>query len=926
MADSILTPGQRRLHVVLMALAVFMTGNAAYLFAARMLAGESYASALTRFYQSQLVLHVAVGILILVPMAVFVVWHMRRALAMHNRRAVWTGLAVTVAAFALLVTGLFLFQKANSAENRWAFVSHQAMALVAPVGYVVHRLISHHKPKTWAVRLAFGVVGLVFGGSLAIHGATLPPAREEPQKFVAKPQDGVDPWKDVWYDFGPGGADPKSTFAPASTQSVTGGFLPKDLLTNADVGTQALLDEEIAKHGFAVNARIGSETCARCHQDIVEQWSKSAHRFASFNNPFYRASVEAIRKEEDGKQRSQWCAGCHDPAIMMAGNMTKEIVPTIPESQAGLTCLACHLMDEVHGVGGNGGYRIADAAPDPYLYADAKSGVKAEIHDALVKSKPDVHKRDMLKPVFRTSEYCGTCHKVSLDAPVNRYRWIRGQNEYDNHQDSGVSKNNARTFYNPPVAKNCQDCHMPLVPAPLGDVSAKNGLVRSHAFPGPNTALPHIRGDTETVKAQEDFLKDKKLRVDVFAVKRDDGSVVEAPDLRDVPLVAGETIEFQVVVRNLGVGHTFPGGTLDSNESWIEFSAFDAAARDEPMFASGLIDPVTKVVDKDAHFYRVVFVDEKGDECDRRNPQDFRAAAHMKVIGPGTADVARYRLTVPPELAGKKLGVRAVAKWRKFTRHYTEFAWTATMPGRPIPDLPVTDIASGEATFPVVTGALPPPADIPAAGIGDGTAWHRWNDWGIGCLLQRDTAGAERAFGVLAAKLPANVNGWRNLARTKLEDGDVAGAVELLQKAEASSPSAKGDAQTAYFFGIAREKAGQLEDAIRAFEAARETFPGDRTIHRELGQIRYRLGRYDEALKDFLRVLAIDPEDRIAHYHRALIYRAQGDDEAADLAQKAFEKYTIDESAQEWTNEFRRERPDVNLESQPLHVHELVRR
>ncbi len=532
----------------------------------------------------------------------------------------------------------------------------------------------------------------------------------------------------------------------------------------------------------------------------------------------------------------------------------------------------------------------------------------------------------MLKPVFRTSEFCGTCHKVSLDKPVNGYRWIRGQNEYDGHQDSGVSKNNARTFYNPPVAKSCQDCHMPLVPAPLGDVSAKSGLVRSHMFPGPNTALPHIRGDTETVKAQEDFLKDKKLRVDVFAVKRDDGSVVEAPDLRDVPLVAGETIEFQVVVRNLGVGHTFPGGTLDSNESWIEFTAFDAGARVKPLFVSGAIDPATKTVDRDAHFYRVLFVDEKGHEANRRNPQDFRAAAHLKVIGPGTADVARYRLTVPPELAGERLGVRAILKWRKFTRHYTEFAWTATMQGRPIPDLPVTDIASGEATFPVVAGALPPLADIPSAKVADGTAWQRWNDWGIGCLLQRDTTGADRAFGVLRDKLPANVNGWRNLARTKLEDGDVAGAVELLQAAEASSPGAKGDAQTAYFFGIAREKAGQLEDAIKAFEAAGVTFPGDRTIHRELGQIRYRLGRYDEALLDFLRVLAIDPEDRIAHQHRMLIYRAQGDDKAADLAQQAFEKYTIDENAQEWTNTIRRERPDVNVESQPLHVHELVRR
>lgn len=918
MADTILTLGQRRLHGVLLALAIFMTGNAAYLFAC-----PPRGAVLPTFYQWSLVLHVALGSLLLVPMTWFVFWHMRRALAMRNPKAVWTGIGITVAAFALLLTGLFIFRKANSAENAWAFRSHQVLALLAPIGYVVHRYLAHHKPKAYWVWLGAGSTVAVFVGSVAIHFATLPPPPPPVQAFVEKPPPGVDPWKDRFDPWGPGGADPKSAFFPASTQSVTGGFLPKGLLTNNDVSTSALLEREIEQHGFAVDARIGSETCARCHPDIVEQWSRSAHRYASFNNPFYRVSVEAIRKEEDGKKRSQWCAGCHDPAIMMAGNMTKEIVPTIPESQAGLTCLACHLMDEVHGVGGNGGYRIADARPEPYLFADAKSGIGAEIHDALVKSKPDVHKRDMLKPVFRTAEYCATCHKVSLDVPVNRYRWFRGQNDYDSHHDSGVTRNNPRTFYLPPESKTCQDCHMPKVPAPLGDVSAKDGKVRSHLFLGPNTALPHVRGDTKTVKEMEQFLQDKKLRVDVFALKREDGSVLEAPDLREVPVAAGETVEVQVVVRNLGVGHSFPAGTLDSNESWIEFTAFPADARDQPFVRSGGIDPATKTVDRDAHFYRALLVDQHGNEGNRRNPQDFRAPVHAKVIGPGTADLVRYRIQVPKELAGRKLGVRAVVKWRKFTRFYTEFAWENTMQGRPVPDLPVTDIAWGEAVFPVVAGALPPVADVPRERIADGTTWHRWNDWGIASLLQQDTAGAARAFGVIAEALPARVDGWRNLARTKLEDGDVTGAVDLLKKCEEVDP---GNAQTSFFFGVARGKTGQYDDAIAAFEAAKKAFPNDRTTHRELGLLRYRLGQYDAALQDFLNVLAIDPEDRIAHYHRMLIYRAMGDDAAAAQAEIAFQKYTIDESAQEFTNRFRRERPDVNLESQPLHVHEMVTR
>jgi tetratricopeptide (TPR) repeat protein len=912
---SILTKGQNRLLMGLMFLSAYMVANAAYLHLC-----PPRKSVLPVFYQWMLVSHVVVGGLLLLPMIAFVLWHLPRAIRMKNGRAVASGLVVTLAALALFVSGLFIFSKANSVENRFAFVSHQVLAILAPLGYLSHRLVAHFAPPWKAVLRASLVPAGALVLMLGVHFATLPQAPADPQALVVPPPDGVDPFRDSFPDYGTAGAEPDSVFFPASTRTVSGGLLPKRLLTNADLPDQSVLEKDIATHGFAVEARIGSETCARCHQDVVEQWARSAHRYASFNNPFYRVSVEALRKEHDGRVRSQWCAGCHDPAIMMAGNMTKDIQPLIPESQAGLTCLACHAMDQVHGVGGNGGYRIADLAPEPYLFSQAKSGILAEVHDLLIRSKPDVHKRDMLKPVFRTSEYCAVCHKVSLDAPVNKYRWLRGQNEYDGHHDSGITRNNARTFYLPPKARNCQDCHMPLVDAPLGDLAAKGGKVRSHQFFGPNTALPFIRGDFDTVRAQENYLRrgsDGKdtMRVDVFAVKTDDGAVAAAPDLRPIPIQAGAAVEFQIVVRNQGVGHTFPGGTLDSNEAWIHFVVKDSE-KGEVIFESGAIDPKTLVADKHAHHYRAVFVNEKSEEADKRNPHDFRTLVHVKVIGPGTADVVRYRITVPAEWAGRTLEASATLKWRKFRQNYTEFTWNTLFPGKPVPVLPVTDIASGSARFPVAA-TPPPPAALPPSA---GDQWVRFNDWGIGLLIQGDTVGAENAFRLLTEIQPERVDGWRNLARTALDatDGDPVEACSLLEKADQLDP---GNAQTSYFFGVAREKTGQLDLAILALERAREDFPLDRTIHQRLGQLRYRLGRYDEALRDFLRVLQIDPEDRTAHNGRLQVYLAQGDHGAAEQARRAFMKYTIDESAQKWTNEFRRKRPDVNFESNPIHVH-----
>ena len=47
--------------------------------------------------------------------------------------------------------------------------------------------------------------------------------------------------------------------------------------------------------------------CKRCHADVYESWFHSAHRFSSFNNPAYLASVRETRKvafERDGNVKA----------------------------------------------------------------------------------------------------------------------------------------------------------------------------------------------------------------------------------------------------------------------------------------------------------------------------------------------------------------------------------------------------------------------------------------------------------------------------------------------------------------------------------------------------------------------------------------------------------------------------------------------
>jgi tetratricopeptide (TPR) repeat protein len=623
-------------------------------------------------------------------------------------------------------------------------------------------------------------------------------------------------------------------------------------------------------------------------------------------------------RETVGREPSQWCAGCHDPAIMLAGNMTQEIDPRTPESQAGLTCLACHAIDRIHGREGNGNYNVADENPSPYLFDQVSAGWRRWLADQLIKAKPTAHKSDLLKPFFRKPEYCSTCHKVSIDVQLNEYRWLRGQDEFDNWHDSGVSHNAARTFYLPARPSACQDCHMPPEEAVLGDLSAKNGMVRSHRFLAVNTALPYIRGDFETLERIERFLRTGKLRVDLFAVGFEDGTIVRALDAAQPVLPAGEELVFEVVVRNLGVGHTFPGGTNDSNEAWIDFVLLDDEGHE--LYRSGAIGDDGHV-DRRAHVYKVVMVRHDGSEADERDAHTFHVPAFVRTIGPGTADVARYALSLPPELAGRRVTVRARLLWRKFNRAYTEFTFRREgikvpdlphLAGKEIPDLPVTTIAGDELELKVATSrGAPRPVDDPRH-------WVRFNDHGIAALLQGAFDVAEASFQEVARLRPDLPDGWRNQARRWILSGSPERAEPLLRRMDEAAPL---DPQRPYFWGRYFERVEEFEQAEEAFLASLQVFPGDRDAWRRLGSVRYKLRRYEESLEAYLRVLEIDPEDLEAHKRRLDIYRQLGREQDAAEAKKAFSKYKRDEHAEEVARNYLLENEEINHEAQRRHVH-----
>ncbi|MDB6101272.1 MAG: hypothetical protein JWO52_1271 [Gammaproteobacteria bacterium] len=922
----LLSKMQRRVLIAASLLAAALIGNTLYLvFAAHVSGIGKDPEVLPGAYQLMLAAHVTIGVLAFLAAGTFVAMHLPKMYRMNRPRSRYSGLGILAAMLLLLTSGFFILSEANSRDNAWIFIGHQLIAALIVASYLAHRFVSHTPPLRRTMVAGTTAIVLTAAGIWTVQ---LLQTTGMPSKAVTVPDTEVKAAEAsimAAYDMFPtavlhefraiGDPDPRSPLFPSKTTTTTGGYLPSRILTHDDLPEIGGFRAETRQRGFAPSYFLGAQSCEHCHADIVRQWSTSAHRFASFNNPFYRKAVELTRKTA-GLQRSQFCGGCHDPAIMLAGNMRKTIDPLTPESQAGLTCLACHAIDRIHDKTGNGNYNIHDNTESPYVFDFAKTGLARVVHDYVLKAKPTVHKRRMLQPFFKESEFCLSCHKVNLDVHVNDYHWLRGQDEYDAWQNSGFAHSNPNTWYEPPSVKQCQDCHMPLEPAKLGDVSAKSGKVRSHRFLAVNTALPFIRGDTDAIKRIEAYLQDEKVRVDLFALHREDGTLMYPLDQALPALKPGELVQVDVVIRNKGVGHTFPGGTNDSNEGWIDFQA---SVGNREVFHSGGIRQDGQV-DPAAHFFQTIFVDRNGNRITKRNATDIYAPVYAHVIRPSTSDIARYRFRVPADSNGTRLTIKAALRWRKFNRTFTEFVFE----GQTVPDLPVTLIAESAVSLPVETVSAAAPRGVPTP-----DSWQRFNDYGVGLFLGDDTRGALEMFKQVATLQPAKFDGWLNQARAYLADGDLKDAEATLRRASGVAPD---QPRVAFFWGQWLEKSGRLAEAIQAYQRTLQIYPDSRDAWSRLGRTYWLMNRPGESIEAYKQVLRIDPEDAVSFHQLNLAYvalastekdsgRAQEYAHLAAEAQKGFEKYKIDENGQKVTQRYRQTHPLDNAMSQKIVVH-----
>ncbi len=878
----------------------------------------------TLFYISNVLLHVGLGIALILPFSIYAYKQFKRISTLGRIGILGISIGISSGGYLMIVGA--------TTPYHWLLITHIVSVSAGAILFSIHLLrdsaLITLSMKKIGVATLIGI--LLFPLGVRLMQYYLPNENYLVENPVLPPTS--------MYEEGGGTT---GNFFPASVETGTGNLIPTDFF-------------------------LTSETCAvkGCHPDIYQQWSESAHHFSSFNNQWYRKSI-IYMQEVNGIQPSKWCGGCHDAAILLNGVMDRPIRENLhtPAAQVGLACTACHSMEKVKDTMGNSGYIIK--YPPLHDIATSDNPIVRKLHNYLIRLDPEPHKKSFLKPFHRenTAEFCSTCHKTHLDEPVNNFRWVRGFNDYDQWQKSGVSHQGALSFYYPEKPKKCVDCHMPL--SPSTDAANINGKVHSHRFPAANTALPFVNKHEEQLKAVTEFLQDNKVTLDLFAdgmpipnvqtkLSRQKKNATHGGKTIDksLQLKKGENVRIDVVVRTRDVGHQFPAGTIDAFDIWLELKATDENGK--IIFWNGRIDAPdgNAPVDASAHFYHSYMLDEHGNRINKRNAWAMRTVLYSRTIPPGAADTARYRLEIPGD-CGETLTLTAKLNYRKFNWWYTQWAYagvrnpedtdfqvdkgyddgtwlwtgdTSDVAGKikAIPNLPITVMASATATLHVhdTTASTKRPISHPSE---QPKNRERWNDYGIGLLLQGDLKAAEIAFLKVTEIAPAYLDGWVNVARCHIEEGKMREAEVMLDKAfeiqKTLPPGNPHRAKVHYFYALVQEAYGNYDKAIQHLQLAAAQFPRDTRVRNKLGILHFLKRDYQNALAEFQKTIEVEPEDLDAHYNMMRCYRALKNPSMAAKSQKLYLRFKTDESAEAITGTPRRTDANANRERQPIHEH-----
>ncbi|WP_444919038.1 multiheme c-type cytochrome [Microbulbifer sp. JMSA003] len=614
------------------------------------------------FNQVNILGHVAVGFSLTIAIIFYAMIHFKRTLGIRKPAVLISGIIAITATFAYIYSGLHLayfgHTEANANISYWHKVGSLIVILLIIVHVIFHRILKYRaRPNNPTAR--------TYNWETAQKSTTLTAIYFIAVILLTTSYSWLSPTPEAKnfpgdYELAYG----EHPFRPSQSETSNGGFIH---------------EKQIA----------GSEQCALCHEDITRQWYSSAHRQAS-SDPTYVTNISLL-SEKKGIAATRYCEGCHSPIALLTGQLTPGGkhggIPGTRSHSEGISCLSCHAMANTVHLDGVGSYLYKP--PEPYLFAYSDVAFLKGISNYLTKISTSQHKQDLAPEVISEAKQCSTCHTQFMDKEINNWGWVKMQDEYSAWLNSPFSRQHQQTFSTEAISR-CQDCHMPLVSST--DPSANTqGMVRSHRFIAANTMLPLLSGDVEQLELTKKFLQSNKLRVTIEKPSRSDAiqsgvsldenlrTHTETPDYHYL----GETVKLNVLINNIGVGHEFPGGTIDLNQAWVELIVKDSNG--QSIYSSGQLSN-DGYVDPDAHFYRSIPVDRHGKQVWNHALFNMVGETYKNVIEPGGSDIVEYNFKIPNWAKGP-LVIDATVKYRKLNQRYAKWALKEKFQELPIVDM-----------------------------------------------------------------------------------------------------------------------------------------------------------------------------------------------------------------------------------------------
>jgi tetratricopeptide (TPR) repeat protein len=675
-----------------------------------------------------------------------------------------------------------------------------------------------------------------------------------------------------------------------------------------------------------------SESCGEggCHPDITRQWSGSGHAHSEESIFYQRALARA--KRQLGERGAQWCQGCHAPFSLHPSARTSESDPAealrkrIESGKASVNCLACHAMTHVPEPTGNG--RAVYSAPPVYPLGKSRLAALRWTHRFLLRVRPAPHQAALRTP--KSPNQCVSCHRLSVNIPQNRYKFLRYDETWGDWLNSPYSGDTIASVESGTAPKDCSACHLPKTEG--YDIS---GRMRDHALFGADTAKPVLRGDLERLRAVEKALQKDAFRLEIISLRRFDASPRERETLmmplagRDILVRPGEDVTVDVLAENIGIGHAFPTGLPDLREAWIAFTVTDSRGR--VRLVSDKREEAGLSADADVHGYGMLALNRLGEATTRGNFYEMVTLLHSRAILPGEGEVSRYRAIRPgegdvaryrfriPAGTGGALRLNARLSYRPFRASFLQAMFGEKEGNELLKKLPTTILAEHSVSLRVQEGRSRGSAPI-SAPADDQREASRLHLYGTALLLQNDLSLARRVL-QRALNMDASRPAYQiALGRAFLAEGDLLAARSQLQKAlnlDSSSDAAKA------WLGYTYRRMGQFETALSFLKPLSERYPRDRMIWFNIGRSYFQTGSYEEAAKAFRRMLDVDPDDAAAHFNLMDCYRRLRRLSEARREEAAYRVLRDDELPTHIIEPFLRDHPHIQRERLLMHEHLL---